>query len=61
MEKGTLEQIEFNEYLRILEHGHRIRAVHVESDAISVDTKEDLDYVRKKMASDSYFHKYSQS
>ena len=57
-EKGTLEQIEFNEYLRILEYGHRIRAVHVESDVISVDTADDLEYVRKKMRSDPWLQKY---
>ena len=41
-EKGVLERIEYNEYLRILERGHKIRAVHVESDAVSVDTADDL-------------------
>lgn len=57
-EKGILERIEFNEYLRILEKGYRIRAVHVESDALSVDTQEDLEYVRQKMISDSFFPLY---
>ena len=56
--KGALEQIEFNEYLRILEHGHRIRAVHVESDVVSVDTEDDLEFVRKKMLSDPFLQKY---
>ena len=56
--KGKLEKIEFNEYIRILEHGYKIRAVHVESDAVSVDTSEDLDYVRSKMPKDKWFHKY---
>lgn len=58
-EKGTLEQIEFNEYLRILERGHKIRAVHVESDAVSVDTAEDLEYVREVMKQDPLFQQYS--
>ena len=58
-EKGELEQIEFNEYLRILEKGHNIRAVHVESDALSVDTQSDLDYVREKMKSDEFFPRYT--
>ena len=57
--KTELEQIEFNEYLRILEKGYKIQAVHVESDAVSVDTKEDLEYVRGVMLSDIFFHKYS--
>ena len=51
----------FNEYLRILEHGHRIRAVHVESDVISVDTVDDLEYARKSMRSDPWLQKYDQS
>jgi 3-deoxy-manno-octulosonate cytidylyltransferase (CMP-KDO synthetase) len=57
--KSRLEQIEFNEYLRILEKGYTIKAVHVESDSISVDTKEDLDYVIDKMKSDELMPKYS--
>lgn len=57
--KGILEKIEFNEYLRILEKGHKIKAIRVESDAISVDTAEDLEYVRSKMPNDPYFSTYS--
>lgn len=57
-DKGVIEQIEFNEYLRILEKGYKIKAVHVESDAVSVDTKEDLDYVRAKMPYDVYYQQY---
>lgn len=57
-DKSTLEKIEFNEYLRILEYGEKIRAVHVESDAVSVDTPSDLDFVRNKMPSDLWFSKY---
>jgi len=56
--KSVLEQIEFNEYLRILEKGYKIRAVHVESRAVSVDTKNDLENVRREMAVDPYFPKY---
>jgi len=57
-DKGELEQIEYNEYLRILERGYRIRAVYVDSDAVSVDTADDLKYVRKKMNSDPFFAYY---
>jgi len=56
--KGRLEEIEFNEYLRILEKGHQIRAVQVDSDAVSVDTPSDLEYVRAKMMDDQYFLRY---
>ena len=58
-EKSNLERIEYNEYLRILERGHKIRAVHVESDAVSVDTEDDLIYVRKMMPQDSYYPLYT--
>ena len=58
MDRGSLEKIEFNEYVRILENGERIRAVYVESDAVSVDTPEDLQYVRKLMPYDLWFHRY---
>ena len=58
LEKGILEVIEYNEYLRIIEHGFKIRAVHVESDAVSVDTVEDLEYVRTLMPKDVWFSQY---
>ena len=57
-DKGALECIEYNEYLRILEKGYRMRAVKVESDAVSVDTPDDLTYVRAKMATDAFFPRY---
>lgn len=56
--KGRLERIEFNEYLRILEKGRKIKAVHVESSAVSVDTPEDLAWVRSQMPTDPVFAKY---
>lgn len=58
LSKGNLEQIEFNEYLRILEHGERLRAVLVESDVVSVDTPDDLEYVRSLMPNDFWFLRY---
>lgn len=58
-DKGILEKIEFNEYLRILEKGYKIRAIKVQSDAVSVDTLEDLNFVRNKMLKDEFFSKYS--
>ena len=58
MDRGSLEKIEFNEYVRILENGERIRAVYVESDAVSVDTPEDLQNVREVMPYDLWFQQY---
>jgi len=56
---GTLERIEFNEFLRGLEKVRPITAVEVENDAVSVDTEDDLVYVREKMPTDIFFKKYS--
>lgn len=55
----SLETIEFNEYLRILEKGERFKAVKVDSAALSVDTQEDLEEVRKIMITDNLFKSYS--
>jgi 3-deoxy-manno-octulosonate cytidylyltransferase (CMP-KDO synthetase) len=56
--KGKLETIEFNEYLRILEKGHRIKAVHVDHAPVSVDTPKDLEHVRGLMLKDPFFPQY---
>ena len=53
-----LERIEYNEYLRILEHGEKIRAVKIDGAKISVDTAEDLQAVRRLMAEDELRQKY---
>ena len=58
---GRLEQIEYHEHLRILERGYSIRAVQVESSAVSVDTPEDLEYVRELMEFDPLFPLYRDS
>lgn len=42
-----LETIEYNEYLRVLEHGVKMRGVNVEDAKISVDTPEDLEEIRR--------------
>ncbi len=53
-----LENIEYNEYLRVLEHGVKIRAVKIEDAKISVDTQDDLEEVRRLMKSDGLKAKY---
>lgn len=45
--KGSLERAERLEQLRALEHGFKIRVVITEYDSIEVDTKEDLERVRR--------------
>ncbi|MDD5691370.1 MAG: 3-deoxy-manno-octulosonate cytidylyltransferase [Candidatus Omnitrophica bacterium] len=57
-EQTPLEKIEFNEYLRILEHGYKIKAVRVEQASISVDTPKDLEIVRSFMVNDKIFNEY---
>jgi len=56
---GKLENIEYCEYMRILERGFKIKAVFVDYDAISVDDYETLLYVRAKMRNDDVFETYS--
>ena len=58
MERTELEKIEYNEYLRILENGFKIKTFQVKSESISVDTPADLDYVRSIMEKDSIFQGY---
>lgn len=59
-EPTRLELIEGNEYLRILEKGLSIYAVRVNSQAISVDTGEDLSIVENIMAQDKLFLNYKE-
>jgi 3-deoxy-manno-octulosonate cytidylyltransferase (CMP-KDO synthetase) len=54
-----LEKIENNHFLRLLEHGIRMRAVKIEGGKISVDTQSDLDEVREMMKEDKLRLKYS--
>jgi len=53
-----LERIEYNEYLRVLEHGVKMRAVRIEGAQISVDTADELEIVRELMATDTVRWKY---
>jgi 3-deoxy-manno-octulosonate cytidylyltransferase (CMP-KDO synthetase) len=53
-----LEMIEYNEYLRVLEHGIKMRGVRIDGAKISVDTPEDLDIVRQLMEKDEIHKQY---
>ena len=57
--RTPLEIIEFNEYLRILEKGHSMRAVPIEHATVSVDTPEDLELVRGLIQKDPYLKQYA--
>ena len=54
-----LESIEYNEYLRVLEHGIKMRAVLIDGARISVDTREDLEEVRVLMEKDRLRERYT--
>lgn len=57
--KQTLyDQIESHELLRLIENGYQIYGLEVESSAISVDTFDDLEYVRSVMYEDRLFLHY---
>ncbi|MFB0528191.1 MAG: 3-deoxy-manno-octulosonate cytidylyltransferase, partial [bacterium] len=47
MEQTPLEKVEDLEQLRALENGYRIKVVITKFDAVGVDTREDLEKVRK--------------
>ena len=49
---SPLEKIEYIEYLRILEHGHKVRGVIVEEYTTSLDTPEDLTLIKEMMKKD---------
>jgi 3-deoxy-manno-octulosonate cytidylyltransferase (CMP-KDO synthetase) len=53
-----LEKVEYNEYLRVLEHGVKMRGVLVHDAKISVDTPSDLEEVRRLMEQDTLRHTY---
>lgn len=53
-----LEKVEYIEYLRILEHGYKIKGVIVEEYSTSVDTPADLDVVKKMMKKDTVKNQY---
>jgi len=57
-EPTPLETVEYNEYLRVLEHGVKIRSVMIENAVISVDMPEDLEIVRELMKYDTIRQKY---
>ena len=57
-EQTPLELAEDNHFLRILENGIKIKTVEVEDGKISVDTKEDLEEVKKIMKNDPIKLKY---
>ncbi len=57
-EPTPLEIVEFNEYLRVLEHGYKIRAVKIDNADISVDTPEDLEIVIELMKQDKVKERY---
>lgn len=57
-EPTLMEKIEFIEYLRILEHGCKMRGVRVEEYTTSVDTPADLEIIEKMMAEDKIKLKY---
>ena len=57
-EPTPLELIEDNHFLRILEHGVKIKSIEIDDAKISVDTQEDLIEVRKLMKKDELKYQY---
>ena len=59
LRKSNLEYIEDIEHLRLLENGFRISSCIVESDSISLDTLDDLDYIKTRMENDQIRLEYT--
>ena len=57
-EPTPLETYESNHFLRLIEHGVKIKTVEVKDAKISVDTQADLIEVRKLMETDRLKDKY---
>lgn len=57
-EPTPLETIEYNEYLRVLEHGFKMKAVRIEDAKISVDTPDDLEIIKQLMEDDTLRYQY---
>jgi len=57
-EQTPLEIIESIDMLRVLEYGNKVKMVFTEYDTYSVDTKEDLEKVVKKMEEDKLSKNY---
>ena len=53
-----LDTIEDHEFLRLLENGYKIKAKHVVSSAVSLDTYDDYEFIKKEMKRDHIFDKY---
>ena len=58
-EPTPLELLEDNHFLRLLEHGIKIKAIEVSDAHISVDTQKDLDIVNELMKKDLLKNQYS--
>ncbi len=58
MDRTPLEIIEDHEHLRLLENGYIIQTAKVDTICVSVDTAEDLEYVRSRMKNDELFVEY---
>ncbi len=56
-----LEKAEYIEYIRILEHGYKMKGVVINEYSTSVDTPEDLIRVKKMMKRDKIKYKYMQA
>ncbi len=58
MEQTPLEKAEFFEYNRIIENGHKIKAVITDNYSMSVDYPEDLEEIKVLMAKDNVKFQY---
>lgn len=58
LDRSYYESFEDHEHLRLIEAGADIRVEHVDHECFSVDTEEDLLWVRERMLTDSIYDEY---
>tara|TARA_R100000808_G_C2138967_1_gene146953 strand:+ start:1074 stop:1838 length:765 start_codon:yes stop_codon:yes gene_type:complete len=58
MQQTPMDKIEDHEFLRLIENGYKIVTKKVESESISLDYEEDIEYITEKMLNDKFFKEY---
>ena len=61
MEETNLERVESIDMLRIIENGEKVHMVFSDANTYSVDTEQDLEYVRREMKKDPFAQLYMKS
>lgn len=58
LERSKLEAYEDHEHLRFIENGYKIKTSLVNSNTISLDSPDDIEFIENSLSEDKYFSKY---